>query len=171
LGKLTPVNRSKSNQTKGITVISPLITHTQPYLLERATALDYEFIYGVARLTMHDYVARIWGWDEDFQSVRFRDMFSVDEWQLITSAGRRAGCLNVQFRCDEIFLANIYMLPEYQRRGIGSSIIRNLVQIGVETGLPVRLNVLTSNDDAYRLYVRLGFHVVEASSDKRLMST
>jgi len=160
-----------------------LITQIQPYLLERATALDYEFIYGVARLTMHDYVARIWGWDEAFQSARFRDMFNVDEWQLImsdvpstirtlASATRcRVGCLNVQFRPDEIFLANIYVLPEYQRRGIGSSIIRNLLQIGVETGLPVRLNVLTSNDDAYRLYVRLGFHVAEASPDKRLMST
>jgi len=160
-----------------------LITQIQPYLLERATALDYEFIYGVARLTMHDYVARIWGWDEAFQSARFRDMFNVDEWQLImsdapstirtlASATRcRVGCLNVQFRPDEIFLANIYVLPEYQRRGIRSSIIRNLLQIGVETGLPVRLNVLTSNDDAYRLYVRLGFHVAEASPDKRLMST
>ena len=149
----------------------PLITKTQSYLLERATALDYEFIYGLARLTMHDYVARIWGWDEVFQSARFRDMFVVNEWQLIASSRRRVGCLNVQFRPDEIFLANIYVLPEYQRRGIGSSIIRNLLQIGVETGLPVRLNVLTSNDNAYRLYVRLGFQVVEASSDKRLMST
>jgi len=164
-------------------VISPLITQTQPYLLERATALDYEFIYGVARLTMHDYVASIWGWDEAFQSARFRDMFVVDEWQLIHAAQetghrspasgnrQRVGCLNVQFRPDEIFLANIYLLPEYQRRGIGSSIIRNLLQIGVETGLPVRLNVLTSNEAAYRLYVRLGFHVLEASADKRLMST
>jgi len=147
-----------------------MIAQTQSYLLERASALDYDFIYGVARTTMHDYVARIWGWDEDFQSARFRDMFIPDEWQLITSAGDPIGCLNVQFRPTEIFLANIYLLPAYQRRGIGSSIIRNLIQIGKETDLPVRLNVLTSNDDAYRLYIRLGFCVVESSSDKRLMS-
>jgi ribosomal protein S18 acetylase RimI-like enzyme len=149
----------------------PRITQAQPYLLERATALDYDFIYGVARTTMHDYVARIWGWDEAFQSARFQEMFIADEWQLVTVDKRQAGCLNVQFRPLEIFLANIYLLPDYQRRGIGSSIIRNLLQIGVETGLPIRLNVLTSNHDAYRLYVRLGFHVVEESSDKRLMST
>ena len=148
-----------------------MITDTLPYGFADATDLDYDFIYGVAKMTMYDYVDRIWGWDEEYQSVRFRGMYHADEWQIITVDGHYAGCLNVQYRPREIFLSNIYLLPTYQRRGIGTSVIGNLRRLGVETHRPVRLNVLASNEDAFRLYVRLGFHVVESTCEKRLMST
>ena len=120
---------------------------------------------------MRDYVARIWGWDEEFQSNRFRELFITEDWQIILVDGAYAGCMNVVYRPSEIFLANIYVLPRYQRRGIGSSLIRRLQYEGSKSDRPVRLNVLTSNDDAYRLYVRLGFQIVESTPEKRLMST
>lgn len=142
-----------------------------PYCLRDADWVDFDFIYEVARSTMRQYVTEIWGWDEAFQSKQFRDNFHPGEWQVLVVDNKMAGCVNVRYRDTEIFLANIYILPEFQRRGIGSSIIGGLQQTGVETGRPVRLHVLTSNRDAYRLYLRLGFRVVESTSEKRLMST
>jgi ribosomal protein S18 acetylase RimI-like enzyme len=148
-----------------------MITQTSPYELTPASDADYNFIYGVARATMHDYVDRLWGWDEAFQSSRFHGAFCAEEWQLVMVDNRRAGCVNIQYSDSEIFLANIYLLPQFQRRGIGSSIIRRLQQLGEATDRPVRLNVLTTNSSAYKLYLRLGFHVVESTPEKRLMST
>lgn len=141
------------------------------YSLTAATEFDYDFIYGTARLTMFDYVERLWGWDEDYQSARFRENFKVEEWELVKVDGKPAGCVNVQYRPREIFLCNIYILPEFQRRGIGSSIIESVLRFARETRRPVRLNVLRTNRDAFRLYVRLGFHIVETSPEKYLMST
>ena len=148
-----------------------MITAAGPYHLQSAVESDFDFLYHVACTAMHDYVDAIWGWDEEFQRNQFRDNFRLGEWQLIVIDGRRVGGVGTRLSPNEIFLANIYLLPEYRGRGVGSSIIGRLQRLGIETGRPVLLNVLTSNTDAYRLYLRLGFHVVQSTDEKRLMST
>src|SRR5882757_5443639 len=62
---------------------------------------------------------------------------------------------------DEIFLGLIELAPEYQGRGIGSRLIRELIDGA--GGKRVTLSVLGVNDRAYQLYRRLGF--TEVSRD------
>jgi ribosomal protein S18 acetylase RimI-like enzyme len=59
---------------------------------------------------------------------------------------------------DHDFLDVIALSPEAQRRGIGSQLIRELMEDARARGVPMRLSVLLNNP-ARGLYERLGFRV------------
>ena len=54
-------------------------------------------------------------------------------------------------------LAEIELLPAWQGRGIGSSIVRWLMKEAATAGKPLTLRVLHVNERARALYERLGF--------------
>ena len=61
---------------------------------------------------------------------------------------------------DRIEIRHIEILPEFQGKGLGSQIIRDILAEGRKAGLPVTLTVLSLNP-ARRLYERLGFKRVD----------
>jgi ribosomal protein S18 acetylase RimI-like enzyme len=67
------------------------------------------------------------------------------------------GRLRVVRTADQLFIGGIQLLPDYQRRGIGTSLVTTLIQEGLSRGVPVALEVEKDNPDAERLYRRLGF--------------
>jgi len=127
----------------------------------------------VASTTLREYVTAIWGWDEDYQIQRFRGNFGAAPWQVIVVDDKDAGGFQSgpPPSNDMLFLANIYLLPQYQRRGIGSKIIRDLIAQAGETDVPLKLNVLKSNPDALRLYERLGLAITGENDERYFMST
>jgi ribosomal protein S18 acetylase RimI-like enzyme len=127
--------------------------------LRPATAADKEFLYELHRATMREYIDETWGWDEEWQRREFEGRFSKANQQVILADGTAVGMLEVEYRPDELFIANIQVRPSAQRRGIGSLIIAELVTQGRRTNQPVTLQVLEVNLDALRLYERLGFVV------------
>ncbi|MCC2672251.1 MAG: uncharacterized protein K0Q72_4723 [Armatimonadetes bacterium] len=108
---------------------------------------------------MKAYVSATWGWDETFQRRYFREHANPDRTQILLVQGEPAGALTVWEQDDALFLASIELLPEHQRRGLGTAIIENLCHEAAERGLPVALQVLKVNP-AFRLYERLGFRTV-----------
>ena len=116
--------------------------------LRQATAGDLELLYGIHSEAMRPYVERIWGWDEDFQQQRFRQGYDPDTTQVVLSDGRETGFLTVWERTGVVFIAQISIIPEYQGRGIGTALIRDILA----RGLPVELSVLKLNTRARRLY-------------------
>jgi ribosomal protein S18 acetylase RimI-like enzyme len=70
-----------------------------------------------------------------------------------------AGNLVLDRSPEEIRVVDVGLLPEFRGRGIGSSLISDLIK----EGKPIRLNVAIGNP-AHRLYQRLGFVEVGASS-------
>ncbi len=68
-------------------------------------------------------------------------------------------------RCPaHIQLEQIYLLPEYQRAGIGTALINSLLAEASQSKLPVRLHVMAVNP-AKSFYKRFGFIVTEATSE------
>jgi ribosomal protein S18 acetylase RimI-like enzyme len=76
--------------------------------------------------------------------------------RVILLDGRPVGNLIVIRGRREIRLAEITLLSEDRNKGVGSRLIRDLVEEAVEVGLPLRLHVAKFNR-AIRLYRRLGF--------------
>lgn len=136
--------------------------------LRAATADDYDFCYRVQKATMQEYVEQTWGWDEAFQQAYFRQRFDPARNQVIVLGGADIGVFAVERRERDIFLAKIYILPEYQRRGIGTGLIKSVLQEAFKEGLPVTLRVLKVNP-ARRLYERLGFAVIEENDEFFIM--
>lgn len=61
---------------------------------------------------------------------------------------------------SELRLIDVAMLPEHRRKGIGSEVIREVLDRAAARNLPVTLHVHANNRDAIRLYSNLGFEPV-----------
>ena len=138
------------------------------YALRPATEADYDFLYRLHTATMKEYVAALWGWDEAAQQRMFRERFDPSSRQVIVVDGQDAGALEVEWGKDEVFIDNIGIAPEFQRRGIGAAILKDIFDEAAARGLPVALRVLRGNP-ARRLYERLGFVVVEETTERFFM--
>lgn len=72
--------------------------------------------------------------------------------------GVTVGWLRVTDAGDHVMIEQIYIEPVHQGRGIGSALLRRLVEEWRGSGKALRLAVLKTNP-ARRLYDRFGFHV------------
>lgn len=131
------------------------------YAFRQATAADYDFLFKLHCLAMRAYIEPLWGWHEEWQADYFRQKFDPRARKIIVIDGQDAGVLVVEEKPDELYLGLIELLPDFQGRGIGSSILRRLKREAEDKGLPLGLRVLRTNEPARRLYERLGFQVVE----------
>lgn len=127
--------------------------------LRPATSRDTELLWRIQRLALGSYVTAIFGTDEAAQRSFFDDHFSVEAHEVIRVEGQDAGYLLYETRGDHVYLANVALLPEFQRRGVGAEVVRHVVAQANALGLPVRLQVLRSNP-ARNFYERLGFELV-----------
>ena len=122
---------------------------------------DRDFLFELNRATMKPYVERVWGWDEERQITFFDSRFEPSRWQIIQAAGEDVGVLIVEENDDEIYLAEIQLLPSAQSGGIGSSVIRSLILRATAAKKPLTLRVLHVNPRARALYERFGFQPVK----------
>jgi GNAT superfamily N-acetyltransferase len=124
--------------------------------LRPATHEDQDFCFFVLKATMRAYVEQIWGWDDEWQRTYFASRYDPALNQVILLDGVDVGVFSVEERADELFVSRLYILPAYQRRGIGTCLLQSVLDKGKTLGRPVRLQVLVNNP-ARRLYERLGF--------------
>jgi ribosomal protein S18 acetylase RimI-like enzyme len=124
--------------------------------LRDARADDLDFLLALHEASMREYVERVWGWDDEQQASILRSRFCPERWQIIQSDKQDIGLLVVEDEEDAIRLAEIEILPDWQGRGIGSSIVRWLMQEAAKAEKPLTLRVLHINERARALYERLG---------------
>jgi ribosomal protein S18 acetylase RimI-like enzyme len=116
------------------------------------------------------------GWDEnqlkpflkmqfDLQTQAYKMQFPGARISVIESGGEAVGRL---VTTDEIRLVDIAVLPDVQNRGIGSFVLRRLLDEAQGKGKFVDLQVLKTNVPAIRLYERFGFEKT-SESDLYLM--
>lgn len=137
--------------------------------LRPATADDSEFAYRTTRETMREYVLATWGaWNEEEARQRASENIAAGATQVVVLEGTPIGIHVVKREPDAIRLLQIFIRPEYQRRGIGSQLIERLLAEARGARLPLRLRVLRVNP-AFALYQRMGFRVVEATPERYFM--
>ncbi|MDQ4123707.1 MAG: GNAT family N-acetyltransferase [Acidobacteriota bacterium] len=128
---------------------------------------DFDFLWRLHNAALKDYVTKTWGWDENWQRDNFARTFTPFNGKIIVVDGKDAGYLWVIEKEFEILLASIRLLPEYQNHGIGSKIIRDLLEKSQKS---VRLQVLKVNP-ARRLYERLGFRICDETATHFILKT
>ena len=127
--------------------------------LQQATAEHYDFALHLYILTMRPYLQELGVWDEQQQRTSFATQWKREEVRIISVDGKDVGWLQVAELPTEIRLQKFYVSPQYQRSGIGSEVLSNLLAAWRSTGKRIVLRVL-KNNPARRLYERLGFSVV-----------
>lgn len=129
------------------------------YTLRPATPADAAFLYDLHVAAMREVIAATWGWDEAWQRRHFDEHFAPERIQLIVVDGEPVGMLELEDRPDDVFVANLKLLPKMQGYGLGTAVMRGVLARAAGRGVPVRLQVIRANAGARRLYERLGFVV------------
>jgi len=96
------------------------------------------------------------------QTVSYRNEFSQARFDIIEHAGRPIGRIVIDRPGDMVHIVDQAIIPELRGRGIGTAVMRSLMDEAAARGLPVRLKVASSNDPSMRLYVRLGFVPIQS---------
>jgi len=135
-----------------------------------ATRNDLPVLYEIHRNALGPYVEKTWGWDEDYQSREFMGRDVGSGLRVIEEDGSIVGFIETEKQRDRLVLRTIEIAPGFQRRGIGTKLLRELLARSWSTGLPVHLRVLRCNP-ARALYERLGFKVVRKTETHVLMRT
>jgi ribosomal protein S18 acetylase RimI-like enzyme len=90
------------------------------------------------------------------QTEHYRLHYPTAEYQIIELGRTPIGRLITDRRPDEILLMDIALLPQYRRAGIGSQLLKDLMNEAEKKGVPLVLHVEFFNP-AKHLYERLGF--------------
>jgi ribosomal protein S18 acetylase RimI-like enzyme len=132
---------------------------------------DEDFLLRVYASTREDELAQV-PWDEARKDAFVRQQSAAQrreydanypraEYDVILLGGHPAGRVWVGRDNVEIHLLDIALLPEAQNRGVGTAILRALIEESQRTRKRLRHMVFVLNADARRFYERLGFVVFE----------
>lgn len=127
-----------------------------------------EFSYQVKIITMGGYITQIWGWDEKLQK-----QFHSREWQekrpqIIVYDSQPIGTIYTVNNENHLHIEQFYILPEYQNKGIGSHLLKEILDNADNTGTSTELAVL-KNNPAISLYRRHGFEITGSNEYQYLM--
>jgi ribosomal protein S18 acetylase RimI-like enzyme len=127
------------------------------YTLRPATDADFNFLYNLNKATMKDVVDQVWGWNEAFQQAYFKEHFNTAGASIIVVRGKDVGGLQYEEAPQSITLVELQVLPEYQGKGLGTAILKHLINEAKASRKDILLQVLKPNIRARRLYERNGF--------------
>ena len=128
--------------------------------IRKAYASDSEFVFRVKKAAFQEYVEQVWGWDDGYQRELHDRRFAAQDLRIIQFCGTDVGFLATSRTLDTLKVNQLYILPEYQGRGIGSACMTRVLDDANLRQMPVVLQVLKVNTRGTAFYQRLGFAIV-----------
>ena len=127
-----------------------------------------EFGYQVKKAAMGGYITQIWGWDEKVQKNLHAGDWQQKRPQIILYDSKPVGTIRIVSNEERLEIEQFYILPEYQNKGIGSHLLKQILDNADKTGLSAKLGVLKINP-AISLYRRHGFEIIDSNEYQYLM--
>lgn len=124
-------------------------------MLRKAEEKDFNLIYEIKFDAMKEYITKTWGWDEDLQKRFHTEEMKRDDNYIIEVDSKPAGIVGINEKEDYIVIGPIYLFKEFQSQGIGSKIIKDIIE--KNKSKTIKLGVLKVNNRAKKLYEKLGF--------------
>ena len=138
-------------------------------LLRKATQADKEFLRDLNRIVYKQLVIEQFGsWDDRWQRNYFDEKWKGAAYQIILVEDHPVGTFWTVEEKDHILVREIQVLPEFQGRRIGTTLMKRLLKNAKTRQLPVRLGLLKANR-ARHFYERLGFRVYEETQNRLYM--
>jgi len=139
--------------------------------LRKVTADDDGFLLSVYESTRAEELAQAeWQpgqkeaflkWQFDLQRREYDTRFPDAEYYVILIDDRPAGRIWIGRDAEQIRLLDIALLPDFQKRGAGTALLRALIDESARAKKALRHMVFVLNNDAHRFYERLGFVVID----------
>ena len=106
-----------------------------------------------------EYIKKTWGkWNEEQQIEFHKKNFKLENNYIILFDNIKIGWLEIIEMDTFIEINQIFILPEYQGKGIGNKIIMDIIEKGIKDNKEIKLQVLKRNNKALKLYKNLGFY-------------
>jgi ribosomal protein S18 acetylase RimI-like enzyme len=137
-----------------------------PVSLRPATEADTDLLHDIYASTRTEELAPVpWSDEQKHTFLRFqsgaqltyyREHYPNAEFLVIVHEGSDIGRIFVQPGEADFRVMDVGLLPEWRGKGIGTQLMRDMIERAGELELPVVLHVESFNP-AMRLYERLGF--------------
>ena len=124
---------------------------------------DYAFAEVLYVACMQPLLTALDAWDEEFAIARFKDHYKTDEVSIVVIDGTDAGWIQLSTTDHEIHIDQLYLMPDFRGRGIGTQLIRDVLATAASENKSVHLS-LVRNNRAFYLYRRLGFRTLDEDS-------
>jgi GNAT superfamily N-acetyltransferase len=120
-----------------------------------------EFSYQVKKVAEGEYITSLFGWDEEVQRGYHSEAWQQRRPDIITYGSNLVGTMATIESRECIEVGQFFILPEYQRKGIGTYLLKKTLDRAGRLGKNVTLRFLRNNP-VESLYVRNGFRIVGA---------
>lgn len=130
---------------------------------------DVAFARNLYFETMRGIVERLFGWDQSREEKNFARFFKLDEVRIITADGQDVGWIQEQISERSINLGSFYVAPAMQGRGIGTQVLRMLLERAARESKAMTLAVVKINP-ARQFYEKRGFRTTHEDAHKVYMS-
>jgi GNAT superfamily N-acetyltransferase len=148
-----------------------LLSAGRTITLRPVSAEDEEFLLSVYASTRAQELAQV-PWSDEQKSTFVRWQFDLQRkdydanypnatYDVIWVDERPAGRIWISRDDEQIHLLDIALLDEFQNRGVGTVLLRRLINEAVTNNKRLRHMVFSLNTDARRFYERLGFVVFD----------
>ena len=137
--------------------------------LRKAAADDSEFAYRTKKAAFREYLEKASVWNEEEQRKLHQRRFAEHDFRIIHLSGVDVGILAMSRQPDRIKFNQMFILPEYQSKGIGGACMTLVISEAAVSELPIQLRVLKVNPRALAFYQRFGFKSIGEDVDHILM--
>jgi GNAT superfamily N-acetyltransferase len=139
--------------------------------LRPVTSSDDEFLLSVYTSTRAEELAQVtWEpgqmetfvrWQFDLQRKEYDTRYPDARYGVILVNDQAAGRIWIGEDDTQIRLLDIGLLEEFQNRGVGTILVKQLIAEAAAKNKPLRHTVFVLNNNAHRFYERLGFITIE----------
>jgi GNAT superfamily N-acetyltransferase len=127
-----------------------------------ADETDKEFSYQVKKAAEGEYITSMFGWDEDVQRSYHIKAWQQQKPDIITYDGKLIGTIATIESEDCIEIGQFFILPDYQNRGIGTHLLKGILDRADQLDRTVTLKFL-KNNPVKSLYVRNSFRIIDTN--------
>jgi ribosomal protein S18 acetylase RimI-like enzyme len=126
---------------------------------------DFELAQRLYINCMKPLLTNLGAWDEADTRSRFASYFDTRQIKVVQVDGEDIGWVQVSETDSDVNLDQIHLMPAFQRHGIGSSIILDIMRATEAKRKPLLLSIVRGNK-AIELYKRLGFKLDSSDATK-----
>lgn len=140
--------------------------------LRPACAQDIELTYAITENAMRPYVEHTWGaWIESDQRKKHAANFTPETHRIIMFEDEPVGLVAIEDTPEHVWLVKLYLLEAVRSRGLGTTVLAEVLDTAARRSKPVQLRVLRVNTRAQTFYRRHGFRVVAETPERLIMQS
>lgn len=125
---------------------------------------DYPFALRLYLDGTRVHLEKLGRWNEEQTIARFKGGFDPSQAWVVCAGDKEIGWMQVSESPERLHLQQLHLLGSFHRRGIGSRLLRKLLERAARASKPVVLNVIIGNPARF-LYERLGFRVTGTNEE------